>query len=203
MNGSLCDEPSDAELRYAIATRHSMQRRVSVRTRAIVDFDLGAAPLNAGSSVVHIMMENKGQVQAEWWVLFPATFTTYMHCTCIDVPIEMLFVHMHAHTRTHAHSHTHTHTHTHTLTHTHRAFQFPSDMHLEPEYWADNGQLDDVEKLELNILDNELFSVDPKRGSLEPGAVCTVVASFKHSHIGTSRLPVLLKINRGREILVR
>ena len=69
INLNLRDQPSIAELRYAIATRHSMRRRVPVRTRAVVDFDFGAAPLNAGSSVVHIMMENKGQVPAEWYVL--------------------------------------------------------------------------------------------------------------------------------------
>ncbi len=76
-------------------------------------------------------------------------------------------------------------------------------MYLEPVYWAESGQLDEVEKHELNITDNELFTVHPKRGLLEPGAMTTVVASFKHTHIGTSKLPVLFKINRGREILVR
>ncbi len=84
-----------------------------------------------------------------------------------------------------------------------RAFQFPGSMYLEPEYWAESGQLDEVEQHELNITDNELFTVQPKRGLLKPGAATTVIASFKHTHIGTSRLPVLLKINRGREILVR
>ena len=68
INLNLCDQPSIAELRYAIATRHSMRRRVPVRTRAVVDFDFGAAPLNAGSSMVHVMLENKGQVPAEWYV---------------------------------------------------------------------------------------------------------------------------------------
>ncbi len=67
VNSSLCDEPSVAELRYTIATRHSVRRRVAVRTRAIMDFDLGSAPLNADSSVVHIMLENKGEVSTEWY----------------------------------------------------------------------------------------------------------------------------------------
>ncbi len=97
VNESLCDEPSDAELRYAIATRHNMQRRVSVRTRAIMDFDLGAAPLNAGASVVHIMMENKGQVQTEWSVyiymyIISATYLLFIiihvyHFSYVHVPI--------------------------------------------------------------------------------------------------------------------
>ena len=62
----LCEEPSGAELRYAIATRHSMRRRIPVHTRAIVDFDFGAAPMNSESSTIHLMLENKGDVPTEW-----------------------------------------------------------------------------------------------------------------------------------------
>ena len=60
-----------------------------------------------------------------------------------------------------------------------RAFQFPTDMHLEPEYWADSGRLDEVERHELNIIDNELFSVSPKKGVLQPGDSVQVTCSFK------------------------
>lgn len=60
-----------------------------------------------------------------------------------------------------------------------RGFQFPIDMHLEPEYWAETGELDEVERHEINILENELFTVQPKTGQLEPGAKTTVIASYK------------------------
>ena len=66
INHHLCEEPSSAELRYAIATRHSMRHRVPVHTRAIVDFDFGAATVNSESSTIHLMLENKGDVPAEW-----------------------------------------------------------------------------------------------------------------------------------------
>ena len=66
INTHLCEEPSGAELRYAIATRHSMRRRIPVHTRAIVDFDFGAAPMNSESSTIHLMLENKGDVPTEW-----------------------------------------------------------------------------------------------------------------------------------------
>ena len=60
-----------------------------------------------------------------------------------------------------------------------RAFQFPIDMHLEPEYWAETGELDDVERHELNVLENELFTVHPKTGQLNPGARTTLTVSYK------------------------
>ena len=52
-------------------------------------------------------------------------------------------------------------------------------MHLEPEYWAETGELDDVERHELNVLENELFTVHPKTGQLNPGDRTTVTVSYK------------------------
>ena len=33
-----------------------------------------------------------------------------------------------------------------------RAFQFPEDLYLEPAYWAKTGELDQIEKDEVNNL---------------------------------------------------
>lgn len=84
-----------------------------------------------------------------------------------------------------------------------RAFQFPADMYLEPEYWAETGQLDAVEQHQLDVVKNGLFCVHPKQGCLGVGERVIVKCSYRHSHLGISQLPVLLKISRGREIMVR
>ena len=60
-----------------------------------------------------------------------------------------------------------------------RAFQFPSDMHLEPEFWADTGRLDEVEQHQLDVTTNQLFTVAPKQGTLSPGDTVSVLCSFK------------------------
>lgn len=60
-----------------------------------------------------------------------------------------------------------------------RAFQFPMDMHLEPEYWAETGKLDEVERHELDVVNNKLFTVQPKSGKLQPRGRTTVVCSYK------------------------
>ena len=51
-------------------------------------------------------------------------------------------------------------------------------------------------------MDNKLFSITPKKGQLEPGDSQTVTFTYRHIMAGTDRLPVLLKLARGREILV-
>ena len=76
------------------------------------------------------------------------------------------------------------------------------DMYLEPEYWADTGDIDEIEQHEMDVVTNKLFSVRPKQGQLPPGGKVVVEFIFRHSYQGTSRLPVMLKIHRGREILV-
>ena len=66
LNSHLQEEPCSSELRYAIGTRHSMRRRVSVHTHSIEDFQFGAAPLDSGCSVVHLVLENRGKVDSQW-----------------------------------------------------------------------------------------------------------------------------------------
>ncbi|KAL5489479.1 hypothetical protein EMCRGX_G018573 [Ephydatia muelleri] len=149
LNTFLHDDPSSSELRYAIGTRHSMTRRVSVGTTAMVDFDFGAAPLEMGTSGFDLVLKNHGDVPTEW------------------------------------------------------AFQFPTDVLLEPEYWADTGQLDEEERHELSVMDHDLFTVAPKKGRLGAGESAVISCSFKHTAVGSSRLPVLFKLNRGREVLLR
>ena len=53
------------------------------------------------------------------------------------------------------------------------------DMHLEPEYWAETGKLDEVERHELDVVSNEVFTVQPKSGKLQPGDRMTVKCSYK------------------------
>ena len=53
------------------------------------------------------------------------------------------------------------------------------DMHLEPEYWAETGKLDEVERHELDVVSNEVFTVQPKSGKLQPGDRTTVKCSYK------------------------
>ena len=148
LNELLKEEPSYDEMRYDIATRHSMKRKIPVLTRAIVDFNMGSGPINSPDSEILLLLQNPSHVDVEY------------------------------------------------------AFQFPDDMYLEPEYWADTGELDQFEERELFLMQNSIFSVEEKSGSLAPGESRVIKCSHKHTVAGESVLPVLLKIRRGREVLL-
>ncbi|KAL9957579.1 hypothetical protein ACROYT_G034498 [Oculina patagonica] len=148
LNECLESDPSPSELLYAAVTRHSTRRRVPVNTRAIMDFNFGAAPLGGDPCVVHLNLQNTGSVPSEW------------------------------------------------------AFLYPSDLQLELEYWAETGEYDEDELHEMQVMDNKLFNIEPRRGKLLPGECCTVTLTYSHLFTGTNRLPILFKVMRGREILL-
>ncbi|XP_074643169.1 cilia- and flagella-associated protein 65-like [Tubulanus polymorphus] len=81
-------------------------------------------------------------------------------------------------------------------------FYFPCDLQMELEYWAETGEYDADELHEMKVMDNRLFSIEPKCGKLEPGEHTVVKFTYNHKMAGTDRLPVLLKLARGREIML-
>nr|XP_060629252.1 cilia- and flagella-associated protein 65 [Anolis sagrei ordinatus] len=82
------------------------------------------------------------------------------------------------------------------------AFLFPSDQKIDVEYWAESAEFDPSELHQMRIQDNQLFTVSPKARKLLPGEEQTIYLSHRHDFIGTDRLPVLLKVSHGREILL-
>ncbi|NXR48460.1 CFA65 protein, partial [Hippolais icterina] len=82
------------------------------------------------------------------------------------------------------------------------AFLFPSDQKMKMEHWAEDADFTPQELDQMRIQDNQLFKVSPKSGTLLPGQEKSVQLSHRHDFIGTDRLPVLLKISHGHEILL-
>ncbi|XP_015214914.2 cilia- and flagella-associated protein 65 [Lepisosteus oculatus] len=82
------------------------------------------------------------------------------------------------------------------------SFLFPADQQIELEYWAESGEFDPTELHEMRVQDNKLFSVSPRSGKLLPGQQRAIQLSYRHDFAGTDRLPVLLKLSHGREILL-
>ena len=60
------DRHPDYELLIFAFNFLSTRRRVPVNTRAIMDFNFGAAPVGGDSCEVHLNLQNTGSVPAEW-----------------------------------------------------------------------------------------------------------------------------------------
>ncbi|XP_035161653.2 cilia- and flagella-associated protein 65 isoform X5 [Callithrix jacchus] len=84
----------------------------------------------------------------------------------------------------------------------HRAFLFPNDQQIDVELWAEQAELNSTELHQMRVQDNCIFFVSPRAGRLSPGQEQMVELKYSHLFIGTDRLPVLLKVSHGREILL-
>uniref|UniRef100_A0A8C9R8F8 Si:ch1073-349o24.2 n=1 Tax=Scleropages formosus TaxID=113540 RepID=A0A8C9R8F8_SCLFO len=81
-------------------------------------------------------------------------------------------------------------------------FLFPEDQHIELEYWAESGELSPTELHHMRVQDGRLISIMPRSGKLEPGQQRALELAYRHEFTGTYRLPVVLKLSYGREILL-
>ncbi|XP_014640990.1 PREDICTED: coiled-coil domain-containing protein 108 [Ceratotherium simum simum] len=148
LNSYLERDPTPCELTYKVPTRHSTSQIPHVFTPLKLDFNFGAAPIEAPPSVVLLVLKNSGVVPLDW------------------------------------------------------AFLFPSDQQIDLELWAEQAEFDATELHQMRVLDNCIFSISPKAGSLSPGQERMVEFKYSHVFIGTDRLPVLFKVSHGREILL-
>ncbi|XP_052605856.1 cilia- and flagella-associated protein 65 isoform X1 [Peromyscus californicus insignis] len=72
LNSYLTRDPTFSELTYKVPTRHSMSHTPPIFTPLKLDFNFGAAPLNAPPSVVLLVLKNSGLVSLDWAFLFPS-----------------------------------------------------------------------------------------------------------------------------------
>jgi hypothetical protein len=72
---------------------------------------------------------------------------------------------------------------------------------MELEWWAETGDYTAEELHQLKVSQNHLFTVEPRSGVLPPGARQVLRFAYEHSMPGTDRLPMLLKVDSGREIM--
>ncbi|KAJ3320632.1 hypothetical protein HDV06_005150 [Boothiomyces sp. JEL0866] len=86
-------------------------------------------------------------------------------------------------------------------------FNFPNDYDVEVENWADPGDCTEDQITRNFILDNSIFCVSPKSGSLKPGEMEHILFTYSHEFAGPHRLPVVFKLRNGssragKEILI-
>ncbi|XP_041807029.1 cilia- and flagella-associated protein 65 [Chelmon rostratus] len=71
LNEHLHSSPSPAELTYRTPTRHSLHSCPPIFTKAMLDFNFSAAPLNSDPSTFVLMFHNPGSIPVDWAFLFP------------------------------------------------------------------------------------------------------------------------------------
>jgi len=83
------------------------------------------------------------------------------------------------------------------------SFRFPNDTDLQPEHWWPDDVHTEDERWREMILDNNLFSIEPRKGSLPAGGSMCVRLTYQHKFAGLHILPVLLDIQEGKRLCLK
>ncbi|KAH9596955.1 hypothetical protein MS3_00002453 [Schistosoma haematobium] len=80
------------------------------------------------------------------------------------------------------------------------AFMFPEDLRIELPTWAESGHYEEAELQQLHIENHSLIDIQPRRCLLKSGEYSEVMITYNHNLSGCHQLPIVWKINGGREI---
>jgi hypothetical protein len=81
-------------------------------------------------------------------------------------------------------------------------FKMPNDSEIELEPWADPGEPTREQAFEQHILDNDIFMIEPKMGSLAPGEQTDVNVYYVSKEVDFHHLKVFLQISNGKPLLI-
>jgi len=82
------------------------------------------------------------------------------------------------------------------------AFKLPNDSEIELEPWADPGEPTPEQAFEKHILDNNIFMIEPKTGSLAPGEQTDVNVYYVSKEVDFHHLKVFLQISNGKPLIL-
>jgi cilia- and flagella-associated protein 65 len=82
------------------------------------------------------------------------------------------------------------------------AFKLPNDSEIELEPWADPGEPTPEQAFEQHILDNNIFMIEPKMGSLAPGEQTDVNVYYVSKEVDFHHLKVFLQISNGKPLIL-
>jgi hypothetical protein len=82
------------------------------------------------------------------------------------------------------------------------SFKLPNDSEIELEPWADPGEPTPEQAFEQHILDNNIFMIEPKTGSLLPGEQTDVNVYYVSKEVDFHHLKVFLQISNGKPLIL-
>ncbi len=77
---------------------------------------------------------------------------------------------------------------------------FPDDADMEPEKWASMQPASGDDLVRTAIVTKKVFTTSAKSGTLLPGQSTTVQVCYNHIFVGRHRLPLVLRVNNGKQV---
>jgi hypothetical protein len=87
------------------------------------------------------------------------------------------------------------------------SIKFPNEKEVELEQWADEGEPTSEELRQSSIIDQHLFDIQPRSGSLEPdGGSLVITMHYSYDTMeydGFHDLPILFRVDKGKMFVLR
>ena len=80
-------------------------------------------------------------------------------------------------------------------------FRFSDDINIKREYWMDPVESIFQDKIEYHILKEHVFTLEPKKGKLNPNECCNIRLRYNIKEIGIHTLRVVFKIVNGKSVI--
>lgn len=81
-------------------------------------------------------------------------------------------------------------------------FKMPNDNEIAMEPWADPGEPTEEQAFERHILEKNIFHIEPKRGSLQPGEQMDVNVYYYPKEVKLHYLKVFFQILNGKPLII-
>lgn len=82
-------------------------------------------------------------------------------------------------------------------------FKLPNDSDIEMEPWVDTGNPSSEQAFEKMVLDQNIFKIEPRSGTLEPGEQRDLCISYFPRDVCKHHLNTFFQIQNGKPLIVR
>ena len=82
-------------------------------------------------------------------------------------------------------------------------FKMPNDSENETEPWADPGEPSREQAFEKHILEKNIFTIEPRRGTLEPGEQMDLSVLYYPIEVRKHHLNIFFQISNGKPLAIR
>lgn len=79
----------------------------------------------------------------------------------------------------------------------------PNDSAIEMEAWADPGEPSEEQAFEKHILEQNIFTIEPRRGSLAPGEQMDVSVLYYPKEVKKHHLNIFFQILNGKPLAIQ
>ena len=81
-------------------------------------------------------------------------------------------------------------------------FKFPNDSEIEMEPWVDAGTPTQEQAFEQLVLEQQIFQVEPRMGSLQPGQQMDLTVMYFPKEVMKHHLNVCFEVKNGKPLII-